>query len=201
MNEKETLRQRKWSRPVYYIYRIRYAIGLASLLAAPAVSRPLRAQGATIALLDYHTTVPPTWTSRTASSTMRLAEFVTPPVDGAAGAEVIVYFFGKGQGGSAESNIARWKSQFSSPDGSPVSPIVTRDSSASFPITFAELRGTYARGIGAGSSAELARPGQVLIAAIAETPSGTLFVQLFGPAASVAAQHDAFVRFVTGLRR
>lgn len=174
---------------------------LAGSIAAVCLPHVLGAQGATISLLDYHTTVPATWTSRPASSTMRLAEFVTPAVGGGAGAEVVVYFFGKGQGGSVESNIARWTSQFSLPDGSSVSPIVSRDSSAPFPITFAELHGTYARGIGAGSSAELARPGQTLLAGIAETPSGTLFIQLFGPAASVAAQHDPFVRFVTGLRR
>jgi hypothetical protein len=78
---------------------------------------------------------------------------------------------------------------------------VTRDSSAAFPITFAELRGIYARGIGAGSSAELAHPGQALLAAIAETPNGTMFIQLFGPAASVAAERDHFLHFVTGLHK
>jgi hypothetical protein len=197
MSEEQTVRQWTSSR---FVGCIR-AVGLAIVLAASAVSRPLCAQGTTVVLLDYHTTVPATWTSRAASSKMRLAEFVTPPADGAAGAEVVVYFFGKGQGGSVESNIARWVSQFSSSNGSPVSPIVSRDSTAPFPITFAELRGTYARGVGAGSSPELARPGQTLLAGIAETPNGTLFIQLFGPAASVAAQHDAFVRFVTGLRR
>lgn len=175
------------------------AVALVCMIAAFALPHEMRAQGAAIALLNYHTTVPAGWTARPPSSTMRLAEFVTPATDGAASAEVVVYFFGKGQGGSVESNIGRWKSQFSTPDGSPVPLTVTRDSTASFPITFAELHGTYARGIGAGSSAELARPGQALLAAIAETPSGTLFVQLFGPAASVVAQRSAFVRFVTGL--
>jgi hypothetical protein len=98
-----------------------------------------------------------------------------------------------------EPNLARWKSQFSAPDGSPVPETVTRDSSGAFPVTFAEYRGTYARGIGAGST-ENAKPGQALLAGIAETPRGTLFVQLFGPAAGVAAQRETLKRFVRGLK-
>lgn len=174
------------------------AIG-GSMLASASPGE-LHAQGTTVTLLDYHTTVPADWTSRTPSSSMRLAEYVTPGLGGGTGAEVVVYFFGKGQGGSVESNLARWKSQFSTPDGSPVPETVTQDSTGAFPITFAEYRGTYARGIGAGSPADQSRPGQTLVAGIVETPRGTLFIQLFGPMASVAAQREALVRFVAGLR-
>jgi hypothetical protein len=153
----------------------------------------------TVTLLDYKTTVPAGWTPRAPSSNMRLAEYTIAGSDAANGAEVVVYFFGKGQGGNVEANLARWKGQFSTPDGSPVPETVTRDSTGAFPITFAEYRGTYARGIGAGDASQ-AKTGQMLIAGIAETPRGTLFIQLFGPAARVAAERDAFMRFVRGLR-
>jgi hypothetical protein len=165
-----------------------------------ALSHGARAQGPTVTLLDYRTTVPAEWTFRAPSTSMRLAEYVTPGAGGAAGAEVIVYFFGKGMGGNVQANLTRWKAQFSNPDGSPVAETVTHDSSGAFPITFAEYRGTYARGIGAGSAPEDAKPGQALVAGIAETPRGTLFIQLFGPIASVGAQRDAFTRFVKGLK-
>ena len=153
----------------------------------------------TVTLLDYKSTVPAGWTPRTPSSNMRLAEYTIAGSDAANGAEVVVYFFGKGQGGNVEANLARWKGQFSTPDGSPVPETVTRDSTGAFPITFAEYRGTYARGIGAGDASQ-AKTGQTLLAGIAETPRGTLFIQLFGPAARVAAERDAFMRFVRGLR-
>jgi hypothetical protein len=93
-------------------------------------------------------------------------------------------------------------SQFSTPDGSPVPEKVTRDSSGAFPITFAEFRGTYRRGIGAGIS-DSARTAQALvaaIAAIAETPRGTMFIQLFGDAARVANEREEFIQFVRSLR-
>ena len=151
---------------------------------------------APLTLLEYPATVPSTWVSRPPVSTMRLAEFT---VSGGDGAEVVVYFFGKGQGGNVEANLTRWKSQFSNPDGSPVSEKISRDSTGAFPITIAEYRGTYARGIGAGST-ENAKPNQGLTAAIIETPKGTLFVQLFGPAARVAAERETLVKFVKSVR-
>jgi hypothetical protein len=176
------------------------AIVTAAIVAC-AISLPsdARGQAKTVVLLDYHLTVPADWTPRAATSTARLAEFVVDAPVGTPGAEVVVYFFGKGQGGSVESNLVRWKGQFSTPDGSPVRELVTRDSSGAFPITLAEYSGTYARGIGAGSP-DQAKPGQMLLAAIAETPRGTLFIQLFGARARIEAQRDAFAHFVRELK-
>jgi len=185
---------------------LRIAAAGCALAGAIAAARPVaaRAQDAsaardTVTLLGYRTAVPAGWTPRAPSSSMRLAEYTVAPANGAGGAEVVVYFFGPGQGGSVEANLARWRDQFSVPGGGAVPEVVTRDSSAGFPITIAELRGTYRRGFGAGSP-DSVRAGQELIAAIAETPRGTMYVQLFGPIARVAAERPAFVRFVTGLR-
>jgi hypothetical protein len=171
--------------------------GIALVLCVAA--RTTRAQTPTVTLLGYKTTVPAGWTPRAPSSSMRLAEYSIASPDGSVGAEVIVYFFGKGQGGAVEPNLVRWRGQFSTPDGSPVPEKITRDSTAVFPITIAEYTGTYARGIGAGDPSQ-AKPNQTLVAAIAETPNGTLFVQLFGPSANVAKQRDAAVRFVRELK-
>jgi hypothetical protein len=167
---------------------------LVALLALGATASA--AQTATVALLGYQTAVPAGWTSRAPSSSMRLAEYTTP---GSPGAEVVVYFFGKGQGGAVEPNLARWRGQFSSSDGTPVREKITRDSTGAFPITVAEYTGTYARGVGAGDASQ-AKPNQTLVAAIVETPQGTIFVQLFGPSAAVATQRDAAVRFVKELK-
>lgn len=168
-------------------------------LALTSAAHVAHAQAATVTLLGYQTAVPAGWVSRPPASTMRLAEYTIAGEGGQPGAEVVVYFFGKGQGGTVEPNLTRWRAQFSTPDGSPVPEKITRDSSGAFPITVAEYTGTYARGIGAGDPSQ-AKPGQTLVAAIAETPQGTLFVQLFGPSAAVAKQRDAAVRFVKGLK-
>ena len=47
------------------------------------------------------------------------ARGICRPLDPQGRAEVVVYFFGKGQGGNVDANLARWKGQFSTSDGSP----------------------------------------------------------------------------------
>lgn len=170
---------------------------LRRVFAAVAMMAPalLPAQGTRATFLDYQTTVPAGWTSRAPSSSMRLAEYSTGGT-----AEVVVYFFGKGQGGPPDANLARWKSQFSNPSGGKVYESVTRDTSGLFPLTIAEYRGSYARGIGTGADADAARPDHTLIAVVAETPRGTLFFQCFGQSAGVAAQKAAYIAFVRGLK-
>ena len=154
-------------------------------------------QPQTVALLDYQAKVPAAWTFRKPASSMRLAEYVA---GSAGGAEVVVYFFGVAQGGTVDANLARWKSQFSNPAGAPVEEKISHEKSGTFPLTIAEYRGTYARGTGAGSAPEQARPDHVLLAIVAETPKGTLFFQLFGPTAAVQAQRAVYLEFVRSMK-
>ena len=157
-------------------------------------------QQATVKLLDYSATVPKAWASRTPASSMRLAEYTVAGATGTVGAEVIIYFFGPGQGGPVDANLSRWKAQFTNPDGGAVVERVSHEKSGAFPLTIAEYHGTYARGIGAGSAPEAARPNHELIAVVAETPKGTLFFQLFGPAAAVDAQRATYLEFVRSMK-
>ncbi|MFN8582955.1 MAG: hypothetical protein U0163_18525 [Gemmatimonadaceae bacterium] len=46
----------------------------------------------------------------------------------------------------------------------------------------------------------MAKPNQALVAAVVETPKGTLFFQMFGSVGAVERERDAAVRFVKGLR-
>jgi hypothetical protein len=168
---------------------------LAVALVAPASAF---GQATELTLLGYHATPPATWVTRAPSSTSRLAEFTLPPTSAGTG-EVVVYFFGPQQPPNVDANLARWKGQFSHPDGSSVSEKVTRDSSGAFPLVFAEYDGSYRRGIGAGS-ADSVRTAQRLIAAIVPTPKGTMYIQLFGSTNRIAAERDAFTSFVKAIR-
>src|SRR3954451_24943157 len=97
---------------------VRVLQGAALITIALFTSHVSRAQSAPLRVLGYTTTVPPTWISHPAASTMRLAEYSVGSAT-THGAQVVVYFFGQGQGGAVGPNMARWKSQFSNPDGSP----------------------------------------------------------------------------------
>jgi hypothetical protein len=151
-----------------------------------------------VLFLDYQAELPASPEPRGATSAMRLAEYTVRRTDDT-NAEMIVYYFGEGQGGSADDNIARWSAQFTTADGGPVTPHVTRMSGTAFPTTLAEYEGTYARAIGMGDGAP-AKPDQSLVAAVVETPKGNLYLQLFGDRPAVAAVREDFVGMVASIR-
>jgi hypothetical protein len=159
----------------------------------------LGAQAPPLEVLGYRASVPTTWESRTPSSSMRVAEYVLPAT-GAERAEVVVYFFGVGQGGSPEANIERWRSQFSAPAGGSVFEEVTTLANAPFPTTVAEWRGSYARGVGTGPDAGAARPNHTLVSVIVQAPRGTIFFQLFGPSPRVAPARGELLHVIRGLK-
>ena len=109
------------------------------------------AAGQAVSFLGLTSEVPAEWVSSQPSSTMRVLQFDIPGGEGGDGAQFVVYFFGPGQGGSLEANLERWVSQFSSPDGKPVEPVVTPLKST-MSATLVELRGSYARNVGMGPS-------------------------------------------------
>jgi len=162
---------------------------------APAAQRA----GNRITLLDWTVPVAEGWVQRPATSTMRLAEFQVPgrPADG--NAEVVVYYFGQGGGGSIDDNIERWVSQFSMPDGKAVQPVVTRAEAAGMPLTTVELRGTYARGVGMGPQGA-ALVNHTLLVCIVETPKGNLTFQLWGPRNTVATHRQGLEAMVQGIK-
>ena len=188
------------SRPHFVVLAALLFTTAATAAAEPSVPLGAPASGdSAIVLLGYRTKAPAAWLPRPPASSSRLAQFVLHGSDASSDAEVVVFFFGAAQGGNVDANVARWRSQFSTPDGSPVPETIARDSSGAFPVTTAEFRGTYRRGVGAGS-ADSVRTGQTLVAAIVETPRGTLFIQLFGPTATVAAHRAEFAKFVRELK-
>jgi len=174
--------------------------GTEPLVAAtpPPPNPQTRAKTQTLRLLDLTADVPAAWESQPPSSSMRLAQYRVPGTAGPGEAELVVFYFGQGQGGSAEANIARWQSQFSSPSGNPVTPSIQHFKVSGMPATTAELTGSYARTLGMAPPGAPV-PDQTLLAAILETPKGNLFFQLHGPKAIVAANRDAFLNMVRGI--
>ncbi|MDP2783808.1 MAG: hypothetical protein Q8O38_04350 [Sulfurimicrobium sp.] len=152
-----------------------------------------------LAFISHEAHAPAAWTMVPPATDKRLAQFkITTPGEGMT-AEVIVYYFGKGEGGTAEANIERWQGQFVGTESRPATPAINRFQSNGMAVTTAELHGAYARGIGVGPSG-VPKPDQTLLAAVVETPEGNLIIQLHGKAASVSAQKEAFLAFVRSIR-
>jgi len=178
----------------------------ALILAIPPTAPALGAETAQsaqatakIAFIGLEARAPAAWIMVPPATDKRLAQFkITAPGEGMT-AEVIVYYFGKGGGGTAEANIERWQSQFIGTANRPVTPAIDRFQSNGMAVTTAELHGAYARGIGIGPVG-VPKPDQTLLAAVVETPEGNLIIQLHGKAASVSAQKEAFLAFVRSIR-
>lgn len=163
--------------------------------AAAPLSPPMNTRQ--IAFLGLETEVANSWTERQAASNMRLIQFDVEP-EGIA--EVIVYYFGAGQGGSPQANIDRWRNQFRPVDGKPVEALVnTMQTNGDLAVTWVELSGDYARGVGMGPVGEY-RPDQMLIAAITETPHGNLYIQFHGDRERVMRHREEFTEFVMNIR-
>jgi hypothetical protein len=128
-----------------------------------------------------------------AEKPMRAATYTVESGD--ALAECAVFFFGTGQGGDVEANIARWISQVKQPDGSDSESKAARAEikSACCPITTVEVAGTYLASSGPMMQTTAEKPEFVLLGGIVPGPQGNVFFKLTGPKATVDKVKEDFL--------
>jgi hypothetical protein len=148
---------------------------------------------------DLHYKVPDGWVAGTPSSKMRVAQFKLPKADGDnEDAELVLYYFGANQGGTAEANIDRWISQIQQADGSP-----SKDKSKTesltvngMKITTVDVAGRYTAEMAPGSGKFYDNANYRLRAAVIETPKGNYFLKLVGPAKTVGRWEQPFTDYL-----
>lgn len=172
---------------------------LPAIAAAPQPGAIKQTSG-TFKFRDYGAPLPATWLSQPPSSSMRIAQYKVPAVRSAGEGELVVFYFGKGQGGPVDANIDRWTSQFTGNGGKPVKPTIVKFRVAGLAVTTVELFGNYARGVGMGPQGA-GKPNQTLLVAVIETPEGNLTFQLHGGKETVDANRKAFEGLVKGFRK
>ena len=145
-------------------------------------------------------TAPKDWVAEPPSSPMRRAQYRIPGSGGAG--ECVVFYFGPGQGGDAESNANRWADQFTQPDGSSASKLLkTRKLDVNgIAVLLTEVAGTYRGGMPGGPAAP-ERPNYMLLGAIARGPDANWFFKVTGPRATLEAQRAAFEAMIKSLKR
>jgi hypothetical protein len=142
--------------------------------------------------------IPGDWVVEEPANRLRLVQIQVPAADDAEEGELVVYYFGPSLG-KVDDHIARWKSQFSGPDGAPVEPVVTNIRIEDMPVTLVEFQGNYARNLGVGPS-KTVKNDQTMLVAIIEGDDGLVFVQLHGPAATVRENRVDFDSLIKGIR-
>jgi hypothetical protein len=157
--------------------------------------------GLVMAALTY--TAPPAWHTRPPASSMRVAEFVVPRVQGdAEDAELIIYYFGAGGGGGAEANIDRWIAQVQQPDGSASKAKATRAERTigGLKVTTVDVSGTYTAEMRPGATEHYNKPGYRVCAAVIDTPQGAYYIKMTGPAKTVGAAQADYEKFLSSLK-
>ncbi|HYB54172.1 MAG TPA: hypothetical protein VEG84_09920 [Thermoanaerobaculia bacterium] len=138
--------------------------------------------------------LPAGWTVQ-APRSMRVATYTIPAASGAETGECGVYYFGKGQGGGVEENIARWSQQF---QGTP-KPAVTDRTVAGLRVHRVVISGTYLAPAGPMMQSQGSRPNYRLLGAIVEAPEGLVFFKCTGPAATMSAAEKSFDALLASL--
>lgn len=146
------------------------------------------AAGAVVDLGGLKSAAPAAWKEVPVASSMRLKQFAVPGKGG--DAELVIFFFGKDQGGSTADNMDRWKKQFTPPAGKTidqVSKVTTLKVAApNAKATILDVSGTYnfkARPMDPGPGEP--RPNHRMLASVLETPAGNYYLKLTGPEKTV----------------
>lgn len=164
--------------------------------AAPAPASETAGDGATVTTPTLVFDLPAGWTQQTATSAMRAAQVSVPGEAGAG--ELVLFYFGPGQGGGVESNFDRWRGQMQV-DGQ-ASPERGELAANGFRISWIEVKGTLLPStMGSGPSSP--QPGSRLLGAVVEGEGGPWFFKLTGPEATIASGREAFFALLRSVRR
>lgn len=133
---------------------------------------------------------------------MRAATYVVPPVSpDAQPSECVVYFFGRGQGGSVSDNLERWRGQVLGGDGKPATAKLDKRQSGGLTINRIDSTGSYTGMGGPMATSSRALPGYRLLGAVVEGPGGNnLFVKFAGPVTTIAANEKVFDQLLASFR-
>lgn len=141
--------------------------------------------------------VPSEWTRKPPSNGMRLAEFTLP---GPGGDVTLVVSRFAGGGGDAASNVHRWKTQFTRPDGSPVDEAKQKtDVRGGLTVTVVDIVGTNVASVTPGSPERYHEPDSRLLGIIVEGSGDPYFFKLVGPAKTVDVWENPFRSFAASL--
>jgi len=138
---------------------------------------------------------PEGWGSEKTSSSMRVAQYKLPRIEGDKDdGSLVLYYFGASQGGSAQANIDRWIGQMQQPDGSSSKDKAKTETMTvnGLKVTTVDVIGTYTAEMAPGSGSFHNDENYRLRAAVIETPKGNYFVKLAGPAKTITRWDQAY---------
>ncbi len=139
------------------------------------------------------------------ASDMRAASYKYGPLESdKEPANLSVFFFGPGQGGTIEANVDRWMKQMTMPDGGDPAKAAIRYTMDvnGMPTHVVTLFGTFNESMGGPMSGKTTpRENYRLIGVIVEAPKGNVFFKLTGPDYSAKIMVEAFMTMVKQIQK
>lgn len=182
-------------------------LGLLAWAMAPARADDSK-KGTVVTLGALKSTAPADWKAESIpeqSQKFRKYQFRIPKVQGDAhDAELIVYFFGQGGGGSVEDNIRRWKGMFLPPEGKTIDDVakVTKMKVGDVDVTYFDVQGTYKhkdRPFDPNAKEER-RPDYRMVSVIFASKDGPFFLRFIGPAKMIGQHKKGFDEWLQAFR-
>jgi hypothetical protein len=171
---------------------------LGGMLAAPLCAGVASdGQGVVVSIDGLQSRTPADWVEEKPTSNLRFKQFRLPPAGNDKDkAELIIFFFGPGQGGSAEENIKRWKGFFAPPAGKKIDEVAKVESMkvSSVDVTYLDVHGTYLQKFPPNdpNAKVTRRPNYRMLGVVFESKMGPYFIRLVGPADTVAHYRKGF---------
>jgi hypothetical protein len=161
--------------------------------------------GAPVKLDGLQSRVPADWQEEPTAGSFRLKQFRLAPIgDEKANAEVVIFYFGEGQGGSAEDNVKRWKGLFAAPEGKKIDDVtkVEKMKVVDVPVTYVDIHGTHlARFPPFDPKAKITpRPNYRMVGVVFESKKGPYFIRMLGPEGTVAHYKKGFDEWLKGFK-
>jgi hypothetical protein len=162
-------------------------------------------KGTVVEIDGLSSRVPAEWKEEETTNKMRAYQFLVPRVkEDKADAEMIIFFFGTGSGGSADDNIKRWKGMFLPPEGKKIEDVakVERMKVAGVDVTYLDVQGSYkykARPFDPQAKEEL-RPDYRMLGVVFASPKGPYFFRLVGPNKTVTHHKPGFDEWLKGFK-
>ena len=162
-------------------------------------------KGEIVELDGLKSKAPAEWKNEMPAGKLRAYQFRIPHAkDDKADAELVIFYFGPGGGGSVDDNIARWKKQMTPPEGKKTDDVakVEKSKVGDVAVTMFDMEGTYLFTVAPNdpNSKKEERPGSRFIGVVFESPKGPYFMRLVGPAKTVGEHKKAFDEWIKAFK-
>jgi hypothetical protein len=184
--------------------RLHFLVGaacLAVLLASARLTtgddKQTDRKGAAVEIDGLKSQTPAAWLDQKPANKMRFKQFRLPPEKkGEDAAELVIFFFGTGQGGSASDNIDRWKSTFVAEKGKKIDDVAKTEifKVSGVDVTYLDVSGTYLSKFPPfdPNAKTVKKPNYRLLGVVFESANGPYFIKLTGPAGTVEHYKKGF---------